>query len=297
MKDRQKLLGMVSKKYKTSLTRLIDSGRVDVDRVLAGLESTDRAARHSARQQLARQLGVQASSRLRLKKPVAAGGGNVVLVQQKQQQTVQKRNPDIPLSDLFQRFRHENKTNQFQTLSKLAVLNKTFRKIFKEPLERLGRYIKVVVSLCHFFDLTRRYPTNTFQQEVGDSYYLVDENKIRKDYRIFLKDNQFHLTIQDYSKTDFELEDIAFPNTKQGFIQLLDQFVPILKTSVFALNPYWSCLRPLTAFDKQMLKRFRLVQDDTVKQVKDPSVFKINPQTIAHWDMSYLNYLSDDYSP
>lgn len=111
--------------------------------------------------------------------------------------------------------------------------------------------------------------------------------------KINLENKKFCLNVHKYSNHQYKTTE--FPNTKQGFIELLNVFIPILKKASFYIEPYWKgMLRPLTTFDKQMLKRFHLVQDEQLKQIvtAENTLFKKDPQTIAHWDMSYLDYLS-----
>jgi len=190
----------------------------------------------------------------------------------------------------MERPKHEGKRNQFQLLRTLSLVNKEFNKTFRQDLRSYEKDIKAVVSLCHFYDLTRQFPQNDFMHLVGVQF-ILDDPKIgprsRRSYKAYLENNQFHLFCQHYVDMRTEIKD--YPNTKTGFIQLLDDFVPIIKSSVFGIAPLWDMLRPITAFDKKMLKRYRLLQDQTVVEIMDPKVFIINPETISHWDMSYLN--------
>jgi len=198
--------------------------------------------------------------------------------------------------DLMKNVQHQGKQHQFETLHKLVHLNKDFYNAFKQSLGKRKKEIQSVVALCYFFDLTRRYPKNDFQAVVGDTLPLyVGGKKFAnvEEFIINLENNKFCLNVHKYSNDQYKT--MEFPNTKQGFIQLLDVFIPILKKSSFYIEPYWKgILRPLTVFDKQMLKRFHLVQDEQLKKMSttENTLFKKDPQTIAHWDMSYLDYLS-----
>jgi hypothetical protein len=266
------LIDRISKKHKSTLLRLLKQRKADLQDIARDMESKKSVTKKMARHKLARFLGIP-PDKMRLKKmtPVIAAPSH-----------------NIPLLDLMQ------DREQFQTLRKLVLVNKQFNKAFTKALERNKHIIKTIVSLCHFFDLTRKYPTNDFQKSVGLSFVL-DTQKIRKEYRIFLENKHFHLMIHDYSKKTDYIQDRVFPDTKEGFIELLDRFVPILKESVFGIDPYWKYLRPITVFDKKMLRRFHVVMDETLKKdTQQNTLFKINPEAITYWDMTYLNDLSDD---
>lgn len=280
MSQAAKLVDSVSKKYQPEISRLIRDGRLDPKEMNHLIHSENASVRKNSRATLKQLIG---APRLYIKTPKTTTKTSVA----------QK----VPLLDLMKRPSHQGKRNQFQLLKTLVLINKDFNKVFTKSLKQYEKDIKSIVSLCHFFDLTRQYPNNDFKHRVGLNFILDDPKigfKSRREYTIYLENNQFHLVRHDYS--DGNVQTREFPNTKEGFIQLLDEFVPILKSSVFAsgLHPYWNHLRPLTPFDKKMLKRFGIVQNQTVRQILDPAVFKINPETISYWDMSYLDNLSDD---
>jgi len=281
MSFRQQLLGLIPKKHRAAVILEVKEGRLDPRQMLDALGSETPAVRREARGRLAAILGVR---RLHLRRSTTTG-------------TTQSVGHKVPLLELMRRPDQQGGRNQFQLLRSLVLVNKDFNKAFGKSLRLVKKDIKSVVSLCHFFDLTRQFPDNDFQHKVGVSFILDDPkigHRSRREYQVFLsdEDNQFHLFRHDYNQSH-HMETQRFPNTKKGFIQLLDVFVPIIKASVFGLRPYWGLLRPLTAFDKKMLKRFNIIQDQTVREINDPSLFKIDPQTISHWDMSYLNQLSD----
>jgi len=282
MSSRQQLLGMIPKKHHAVVIDYIREGRLDPRQMLDDLRSVTPAVRREARGRLGTILGVR---RVHLRKSTTAEAKGSSLGHK------------VPLLELMRRPEDQGKRNQFQLLRSLVLVNKDFNKAFGKSLRVVKKDIKSVVSLCHFFDLTRQFPDNDFQHKVGVSFILDDPkigHRSRREYQIFLsdEDNQFHLFRHDYNQSH-HMETQRFPNTKEGFIQLLDVFVPILKASVFGIRPYWGLLRPLTAFDKKMLKRFNIIQDQTIREINDPSLFKIDPETISHWDMSYLNQLSD----
>lgn len=273
MASKKQLLGLIPKKHHAVITSSIDNGRLDPQGLLGSLRSESTTVRKGARETLRGLIGVD---RLYLKKKSGSKKSAAHAV---------------PLLDLMRR----PERNQFQLLRSLVLVNKDFRNAFSESLAAAKKDIKSVVSLCHFFDLTRRFPKNDFQHRVG-FHIILDDPKIgfksRCEYHIFLQDNRFHLYRNHYFGKQHK--DETFPNTKEGFIRLLDVFVPVLKSSVIGLDVYWGLLRPLTKFDKEMLKRFNIVQDQKIrKDIVDPTLFKINPETISHWDMSYLDQLSD----
>lgn len=258
------------------------NGKIDSKKLYQDLNSNHAKTRKKARILLADKMGIRPTS-LRLKKKSDIHDDRGII---------------IPLLDLFLRFHHEGKQNQLQTLYKLTSLNKDYQKAFQHFLNILRDQIKIVVSLCHFFDLTQTFPKNTFRAMVGVSFILDDPKmgwKSRIEYKIYMDetDKHFHLFCHEYFGNK-KTSDRTFPNTKRGFLQLLDVFVPILKTKIIGLEPYWGYLRPLTEFDQTVLLRFNLIQKNPLKDPLNNTVFRTNPQTISHWDMSYLQTLSDD---
>lgn len=277
----ERLLSIMPASRRKAVQTLLRDRTIRAGQFLKILDSD----RKKARGILADALGIPASS-LRLKR-----------------EAVEPESPiagsKIPLADLFLRYYGEGKENEFQTLRRLVYVNKEMKNAFQDFLNRIRDRIKAVVSLCHFFDLTRKYPKNDFQPLVGVSFILDTDSGGRAEHKINLENNRFVWTTHSYDTR--RVEHHRFPNTKEGFVQLLDQFIPVFKSCVIApnLEPHWRfMLRPLTAWDRQMLRRFRLIQDDTKAGGFNPLeniVFKVNDQTISHWDMSYLDNVDDWY--
>ena len=136
--------------------------------------------------------------------------------------------PDIPFLDLMKEyFSNPKDEKQLDVLQKLVLLNKKYYTTFHRHLDAIQDQIKMIVTLCHFFDLTRKYPKNTFQHRVGVHFYLQSFQKERTDYQIYLEGNHFYLYQQpydDHKKPSLQ----SFPNNKKDFIELLDVFVPIV---------------------------------------------------------------------
>lgn len=269
------LLEIVPKHYHARIQSLIKNNKLNSKQIIDGLQSKNPETIKSTRKRLAEALQVNPSS-LRLKRKKTK---NIAVV------------PEIPFLDLMKEyFSNPKDQKQLDVLQKLVLLNKTYHNIFHEHLDRIQDQIKMIVTLCHFFDLTRKYPKNTFQARVGVHFYLRSPKNIRDrtDYQIYLENDHFYLYQQPYS--DKKPSTTSFPNTKKGFIDLLDVFVPIFRKSEFALAQRWDMLRPLTPFDKQILTRYHLnrMSPKKNKNATNNTVFVIDPETISYWDMSYL---------
>lgn len=288
----KQLLEIFPKTKTAGVKRLIKQGKINPDKVLKGLKSKDKKERVQTRKQVSRHLGVAPSSlRVRMKP----------ILQEKQQQKAQPPQKagvgsHVPLMDLFLNAMYNNKLRDFRLLHKLVLLNTQYKKAFQKFLDVIHDHVRVIVTLCHFYDLCRRFPENDFQQLVGVSFILDDPKigwKSRAEFKIFLENKKFILFRQNYDK-DYTTETHEFPDTKNGFIALLDRFIPILKGRVFGINPYWNTLRPLTSFDRQMLKRYHIL--DVIEKIEPkPShtAFAVDPEMISHWDMSYLHGYDD----
>lgn len=294
----QQLLQIIPLSKRKTVHKLLTAGKIDGKKMRHDLQSRDAMTRKKARTQLAGLLRIPSTS-LRVKKNKTIAHPPPHAQTQVPPPTGAQKKKDgivIPLLDLFLRFHHQGKQNQMQTLYTLTLLNKEYNKAFQKFLDILRDRIKIVVSLCHFFDLTRRFPKNTFQAQVGFGCVLDDPKigwKSRAEYRVYIDpdDRRLHVLCHKYDSQN-TVSDTTFPNTKKGFEELLDMFVPILKKKVLGIQPYWMYLRPLTPYDRTILKRHGLIQDG-FKQI-DPlknTVFKTPKQTLSHWDMSYLNQL------
>lgn len=200
---------------------------------------------------------------------------------------IKSRKQNIPLHDLFASYTDDGKMHQFQTLRSLVLINKEFNKTFKKPFEKLQKQIMTIVSLCHYFDLTQKFPLNTFQQRVGIMFTLISP-KVHKNYHIHLFNKQFHYRIVNY-KND-QIKEETFPNTKAGFLQILDKFVPDLKKYDLETTFFWKYLRPITAFDKEILLRYNIIQHKELKQIAQQSriLFKSDPSFLQKWQTLYF---------